>query len=876
MRFTSRSFIRLTAAAFFALSAPASLFAGGPLALCTPGRPYVWPNGGINIPFNPDQGNLGPLTNAQAVAAVSDAFKQWGDVPTATTTYMNAGALPLDVDITNFLDFLAAPSPDGFSAIVFDDTGEIFDLLFGPDSGVLGFAGPEWGDPETCEIQEGLAFLNGPTFDNLTVALDILVHEFGHYQNLGHTVVNGQVFAFADHSGASPNNTFPVPPFPFRVETMYPFYFGPLAGTSSPHKDDISALSTLYPAAGFASSTGSISGVILGSNRRTRLTGVNVIARNLANPFDDAVSAISSDFAITYEQSSSLTGAYTLRGLTAGAQYALYVDQILAGGFSTPPRTLPGPEEFYNGANESDDSNIDNRSMFTPITAIAGSPARGINIIFNGFRPGEILPVGDDGAVELFLPFRFDLCGQSFETVWVNGNGSVTFGAASADFSESKREFLEGPARAAGIWDDLNPGGGGTVTFDETAHTFTVSWTNVPEFPVNGSNTFSVKLHRLFDRVDLIYGATTVVDGLAGVSCGGKVTSGFENQQDLSQSGWIVELLSDPAGFEQFSTARPFDLANRTLRFTGTLNYNDKWAGSNDTIAKAKRIPVPFNSASVLQFTELEKAGDVDFFKFRAKAGQIVVVEILTGQLDTLLGLFDTSGNLLALDDQDGAADLSRLAVQVNVEIELVVGVTTFPDFEFAGATDTGRYVLSVQAVNGQLIPLGDDGSFDLPLGFSFPFQGAEWTNVFVNGNGNLTFGAPSADFSESIGEFLAGPPRIAPLWDDLSPQAGVVVATHEPGAVTIHYLSVPEFFSDRANNFSVRLDAGGEITLSYSGILAPDSLVGITQGAGVANPGATDLSRTVVLSKAGTTYELFPAIGPPFDMPFRKLFFRR
>jgi hypothetical protein len=231
---------------------------------------------------------------------------------------------------------------------------------------------------------------------------------------------------------------------------------------------------------------------------------------------------------------------------------------------------------------------------------------------------------------------------------------------------------------------------------------------------------------------------------------------------------------------------------------------------------------------------------------------------------------------LLALDDQDGAADLSRLAVQVNVEIELVVGVTTFPDFEFAGATDTGRYVLSVQAVNGQLIPLGDDGSFDLPLGFSFPFQGAEWTNVFVNGNGNLTFGAPSADFSESIGEFLAGPPRIAPLWDDLSPQAGVVVATHEPGAVTIHYLSVPEFFSDRANNFSVRLDAGGGITVSYSGILAPDSLVGITQGGGVVDPGATDLSRTVVLPKAGTTYELFPAIGPPFDMPFRKLFFRR
>ena len=90
---------------------------------------------------------------------------------------------------------------------------------------------------------------------------------------------------------------------------MYPFYFGPLAGTSTPHEDDIAGLSTLYPEPGFASTTGTISGVILGSNGRTKLTGVNVIARNVANPFDDAVSAISSDFAITYEQSSSRSPA---------------------------------------------------------------------------------------------------------------------------------------------------------------------------------------------------------------------------------------------------------------------------------------------------------------------------------------------------------------------------------------------------------------------------------------------------------------------------------------------------------------------------------------------------------------------------------------
>ena len=62
---------------------------------------------------------------------------------------------------------------------------------------------------------------------------------------------------------------------------------------------------------------------------------------------------------------------------------------------------------------------------------------------------------------------------------------------------------------------------------------------------------------------------------------------------------------------------------------------------------------------------------------------------------------------------------------------------------------------------------------------------------------------------------------------------------------------------------------------MSYAGVLAADGLVGVTQGDGAADPGATDLSRSLILPVAGTTYELFPSVQEPFDMPFRKLFFR-
>ena len=140
-----------------------------------------------------------------------------------------------------------------------------------------------------------------------------------------------------------------------------------------------------------------------------------------------------------------------------------------------------------------------------------------------------------------------------------------------------------------------------------------------------------------------------------------------------------------------------------------------------------------------------------------------------------MIGLFDEAGNLLALDDDGGVGGigtLSRLLFRVPADGIYAVGVTTWPDFGFTGAgSDFGRYVLNISTYTGTILPLADDGSIEIPFAtFQFPFQGRLWSSVWVNGNGNLTFGAGDPDFSESVAELLAGPPRIAPLWDDLSP----------------------------------------------------------------------------------------------------------
>jgi hypothetical protein len=855
--------------ALLALAAPA--FAAGPLAICTTGQPYRWGGGGANIPFNPDLGTLGPLTNAQAVTLVADSFDQWGDIPTAATTYLQGAFLPADVTTANFGPYFSPVAPDGLSAIVFDANGTIFNLLFGPGSGVLGFAGPEWGIPATCTITEGVAFLNGGAFGVPQEAFDVIVHEFGHYQNLAHTVVNGQIF-LGDSTGPTPNNTFPIPPLAGTVETMYPFYFGVTSGTSSLHADDVASLSALYPEPSFATTTGSISGYVFAPNGTTPLTGVNVIARNVANPFTDAVSAISSDYTDVFTPGSSpFVGLYTIRGLTPGAQYVVFVDEILAGGFSTPPLpTLPGPEEFYNGANESNDPSTDDPAVSTPVTVAANSTASGVDVIFNTPGEGDPLPVGDDGSVQVFLPFTFEICGLGFESVFVNANGNLTFGAPSSDFSESIAEFLAGPPRIAGAWDDLNPGAAGVVFFETTSNTLTVTWQNVPEFVNTGSNTFSITLKQSADHIDIDYGSLTLSDALAGVSCGGAIASGFETATDLSALTGRTNLHNQPAVFQLFTAASPLDLDDTTLEFTGTTTYDDQWAGPNDSFSHARSISLPFDSKSVNDFTEIEPAGaDVDYFRFDATGGQTLIAEILTGQLDTVVGLFDASGTLVAFDDDSGPGLLSRLVFGIPADGEYTLAVSTFPDTDFTGdGVGGGRYVLNLFTVVGTPLILGDDATLSVPIGFTFPYQGGSFTSVFVNSNGNLTFGAGSTDLSESVTDLLNGPRRIAAVWDDLNPAAGgLVLVNSSASSFTVTFLGVPEFATTNSNTFSITLTPAGSVTIAYGDVAALDGLAGVSQGGGAANPGETNLSAGSTFPVTGTTYELFTGVADPFDL---------
>lgn len=366
------------------VAAPIAARAGGPLFIDpATGLPIRYSG---TVPVYTDLGSLGMLTNQQADAKVAFAWQQWTDVPTSSFEARIAGdfasaGLP-DVTAANASSVIGTFNGGGVY-VVYDTDGTVLSDFFGAPPSVLGIASPEFGVDGTPEITEGWVVLNGLAIDPAdadgSAFAGVMTHEFGHSINLGHSQVNGPALFFGDPAGPSGCPDLPFDGAPARddVETMYPFIdVAPSTGTGIAQStvdvtDDVVSLSNLYPVATWPASAGSIAGTITASGGRTQVGGVNVVARNVADPFRDAVSVMTGD--VTRAQTGT-EGRYVLNGLTPGASYVVSVEGIVAGGFSTPPAVFfPGPEEFFNGAAESGNADTDAACDATPVAAVAGT-----------------------------------------------------------------------------------------------------------------------------------------------------------------------------------------------------------------------------------------------------------------------------------------------------------------------------------------------------------------------------------------------------------------------------------------------------------------------------------------------------------------------
>jgi hypothetical protein len=398
--------------------------AAGPLIVNGAGTPLVWSGGAV--PWNPDRGTLGTLSNAAAVNLVADNFAKWQAVPTAALAITDAGALPVDVTTANVNSYIGVCG-DGRSPIVFDTDGSITDALLGSgaSNSVLGFAGPECGTFVPPVITEASAVLNGKFIDGISGGGNpeisvasfgaVFLHEFGHYLDLDHSQIN----LVEGFDGNAANDD--------TIATMFPYLVNGNEAASLARDDQV-AISTLYPTASFGSDFARITGSILRSDGVTPFQGAYVVARNVADPRHDAIGYASG--ALYFPNAgggpppAALEGFYQLPGLVPGASYTVEVEAIYpgftggsgVGPFSTPV-TLPGPPEFWNGASEAgSDPPDDPNAPGTAISAVAGATTASVDIIFNGIVP----PANDAcGEATVIAAFPYD-------------DGESTAGATSA------------------------------------------------------------------------------------------------------------------------------------------------------------------------------------------------------------------------------------------------------------------------------------------------------------------------------------------------------------------------------------------------------------------------------------------------------------
>ncbi|MDO8520252.1 MAG: hypothetical protein Q7T11_08845 [Deltaproteobacteria bacterium] len=336
--------------------------AGGPISVSPSGTAAKWDS---PISLHLETGVCGSFSNADMADSLEVNLAYWEDITGISLGYdIDTDSITVDIDVNNYEDYVVETSSDpglqdSLNPVIFDDTGEITDAIFGEDQylSTLGFASADgYSDSALTMIADGQAVFNcrclagngegdcpycagndcdcsenelgqcddctGDDCETVlftTEDLDFtMTHELGHMTGLDHTQVNQALASGCDVDQAGDCDD---------LTTMYPISVD-AADQVTPARDDEVAMLTLYGLSTLQNNFCTVTGTLLdGDGNPLRCADIQAETDDSA----DTIAVVSGIFAShdnNIEECLSDCGDFILRGLDPSKNYTITVKPI--------------------------------------------------------------------------------------------------------------------------------------------------------------------------------------------------------------------------------------------------------------------------------------------------------------------------------------------------------------------------------------------------------------------------------------------------------------------------------------------------------------------------------------------------------------------
>ena len=205
---------------------------------------------------------------------------------------------------------------------------------------------------------------------------------------------------------------------------------------------------------------------------------------------------------------------------------------------------------------------------------------------------GLPLGLGDDDAVQLFLPFPFPFFDAGYSEAFLHSDGNLTF--VEPDAASSARSLsraISGPPRIGPLFTDLDPTQAeATISTYSTADRFVVTWDNVPEFRFFGvgrRQTFQLVLHQ-DGSIDFHFANVTLNSAVVGIMPGylqgDSTPANFDEGVPGPVEGALAEIFSPITTIDCFALTQKF-YRNHDDAYDFIVVFNDFRLPAADSFA---------------------------------------------------------------------------------------------------------------------------------------------------------------------------------------------------------------------------------------------------------------------------------------------------